>query len=90
MWLDKNKTSSYAIYQYLVNSDDNKVEEYLKVFTFLSPEEIMDVMRQHKQTPEQRIAQKTLAKEFIKDHTKKVDVNDDFSIAEAYQMGQKV
>lgn len=67
LWLDKNKTSSYEIYQYLVNSDDNKVEEYLKVFTFLSPEEIMDLMEQHQQAPEQRIAQKTLAKEFITD-----------------------
>ena len=67
LWLDKNKTSSYEIYQYLVNSDDNKVEEYLKVFTFLSPEEIMDVMKKHQEAPEQRIAQKTLAREFIKD-----------------------
>ena len=67
LWLDKNKTSSYAIYQYLVNSDDSKVEEYLKVFTFLSPEEIMNVMKKHQEAPEQRIAQKTLAKEFIKD-----------------------
>ena len=67
LWLDKNKTSSYEIYQYLVNSDDSKVEEYLKVFTFLSPEEIMNVMAQHQQAPEQRIAQKTLAKEFITD-----------------------
>ena len=67
LWLDKNKTSSYEIYQYLVNSDDSKVEEYLKVFTFLSPEEIMDVIAQHQQAPEQRIAQKTLAKEFITD-----------------------
>ena len=65
--LDKNKTSSYEIYQYLVNSDDNKVEEYLKVFTFLSPEEIIEIMKQHQQSPEQRIAQKTLAKEFITD-----------------------
>ena len=67
LWIDKNKTSSYAIYQYLVNSDDNKVEEYLKVFTFLSPEEIMDVMKKHQEAPEQRLAQKTLAREFIKD-----------------------
>jgi tyrosyl-tRNA synthetase len=37
------------------------------VFTFLSPEEIMDVMAKHQQAPEQRLAQKTLAKEFIKD-----------------------
>ena len=67
LWLDKNKTSSYEIYQYLVNSDDNKVEEYLKVFTFLSPDEIIEIMKKHNETPEQRLAQKTLAKEFIKD-----------------------
>ena len=45
----------------------DKVEEYLKVFSFLSPEEIMDVMKKHQETPEQRLAQKTLAREFIKD-----------------------
>jgi len=67
LWLDKNKTSSYELYQYLVNSDDSKVEEYLKVFTFLSPDEIMDVINKHQEAPEQRIAQKTLAKEFITD-----------------------
>lgn len=67
LWLDKNKTSSYEIYQYLVNSDDNKVEEYLKVFTFLSPDEIMEIMKKHNEAPEERLAQKTLAKEFIKD-----------------------
>jgi len=67
LWLDKNKTSSYAIYQYLVNSDDSKVEEYLKVFTFLSPEKIMETMKKHNEAPEKRIAQKTLAREFITD-----------------------
>ena len=65
--LDKNKTSSYEIYQYLVNSDDTKVEEYLKVFTFLSPDEIIEVMGKHNKAPEERLAQKTLAKEFITD-----------------------
>jgi tyrosyl-tRNA synthetase len=35
LWLDKDKTSPYEIYQYLINSDDSKVLEYLKVFTFL-------------------------------------------------------
>ena len=65
--LDKNKTSSYELYQYLVNTDDSKVEEYLKVFTFLSPDEITETMKKHNETPEQRLAQKTLAKELIKD-----------------------
>ena len=67
LWLDKNKTTSYAIYQYLVNSDDNKVEEYLKVFTFLTPDEIIEIMKKHNEAPENRLAQKTLAKEFITD-----------------------
>ena len=67
LWLDKNKTSSYALYQYLINSTDDKVEEYLKVFTFLTKEEIDDVMKKHNQKPEDRYAQKTLAKAFITD-----------------------
>ena len=67
LWLDINKTSSYELYQYLINSDDSKVEEYLKVFTFLSKEEIEDVMARHNEAPEQRIAQKELAKQIITD-----------------------
>ncbi len=64
-WLDKNKTSSYEIYQYLVNSDDEKVIDYLKIFTFLTKEEIEDIERKHEEKPEERLAQKTLAMEVI-------------------------
>ncbi len=67
LWLNKDKTAPYAIYQYLINSDDSKVLEYLKVFTFLSKEEIEDVYAQHMAAPEKRIAQKTLAWEIVKD-----------------------
>lgn len=67
LWLDKNKTSSYELYQYLINSDDNLVESYLKVFTFLTPEEIMDIMEKHVKEPHLRIAQKILAREIITD-----------------------
>ena len=67
LWLDINKTSSYELYQYLINSDDSKVEEYLKVFTFLSKEEIEDVMARHNEAPELRIAQKELARQIITD-----------------------
>ena len=67
LWLDKTKTSSYEIYQYFINSTDDKVEEYLKVFTFLSKEEIEEVMKKHIKKPEERFAQKTLASEVIKD-----------------------
>ena len=67
LWLDKNKTSAYKIYQYLINSDDSKVIEYLKVFTFLSKEEIEELEARHKEHPELREAHKALAKEIITD-----------------------
>ena len=67
LWLDKEKTSPYKIYQYLINSDDTKVEEYLKVFTFLSKEEIESIMEEQHKAPELRLAQKTLAFEVVKD-----------------------
>lgn len=65
IWLDKNKTSSYELYQFLINSDDEAVIDYLKKLTFLSKEEIEDIEKEHKKTPEKRLAQETLAKEII-------------------------
>lgn len=67
LWLDKNKTSAYEIYQYLINTDDTKVLEYLKVFTFLSKEKIEEIYAEQQAHPETRIAQKTLAWEVVKD-----------------------
>lgn len=67
LWLDKEKTSPYLIYQYLLNSDDSKVIEYLKVFTFLNKEEIDTLEEKVKTEPEKREAQKTLAYEVVKD-----------------------
>lgn len=67
LWLNKEKTSAYEIYQYLINSDDSKVLEYLKVFTFLSKKQIEEVYAKQLEAPETRIAQKTLAWEVVKD-----------------------
>ena len=67
LWLNKDKTSSYELYQYLVNTDDEMVISYLKVFTFLSKEEILEIEKEHLAHPELRLAQKTLAKEIITD-----------------------
>ncbi len=67
VWLDKNKTSSYELYQYFINTDDSMCEDYLKVFTFLSPERIMEIMEEHNANPHLRIAQKILAEEVITD-----------------------
>lgn len=65
LWLDKNKTTSYELYQYLINVEDEMVIDYLKIFTFLSKEEIENIEVLHKERPEERIAHKTLAKEVI-------------------------
>ncbi len=67
LWLDKEKTSSYELYQYLINTDDSMVEHYLKVFTFLTPDEIIDTMKKHNEEPHLRIAQKELARCIITD-----------------------
>ena len=82
LWLDKEKTAPYAIYQYLINSDDSKVLEYLKVFTFLSKEEIEDVYAQHMDAPEKRIAQKTLAWEIVKDLHGKEEADNAVQVSE--------
>ena len=87
LWLDESKTSSYELYQYLINSDDTKVEEYLKVFTFLSKEEIEDVMKKHLEKPEERLAQKTLAKEFIVDLHGEDSYNRALKVSEALFSG---
>ena len=65
LWLDKDKTSSYELYQYLINSDDTCVIDYLKKLTFLTKEEIENIEIEHNKQPELRLAQKALAKEVI-------------------------
>lgn len=67
VWLDINKTSAYELYQYLYNLEDSMMEAYLKRFTFLSKDEIEDIMSKHLAAPEKRIAQEALAHEVIRD-----------------------
>lgn len=67
VWLDKNKTSSYQLYQFLLNSEDSMVIEYLKRLTFLSREEIEAIEAEHNAAPEKRLAQKKLAEEILRD-----------------------
>lgn len=66
IWLDPEKTSSYELYQFFLNSEDEMVIDYLKRFTFLTKEEIEDLERKHKEKPELREAAKTLAYEVVK------------------------
>ena len=65
LWLDKNKTSSYELYQYLINLEDSMIIDYLKKLTFLTPQEIMDIEKEHNEAPHLRIAHKALAKDII-------------------------
>ena len=65
IWLDINKTSSYEMYQFFINSEDDKVIDYLKFLTFLTPEEIMELEEKNKTQPHLREAHKALAREII-------------------------
>ena len=67
LWLDKNKTSPYTLYQYLLNTDDVMVIDYLKRMTLLSKEEIIKLEESNKKEPHLRLAHKALAKEVITD-----------------------
>lgn len=87
LWLDKNKTTPYEIYQYLINADDSKVFEYLKVFTFLSKDEIENIMKQQNEKPETRVAQKALAYEVVKDIHGKEEADKAIAISEALFTG---
>ena len=65
IWLDREKTSPYEWYQFLINSEDEKVIEYLKKLTFLSKDEIEELEQTLKDKPEERLPHKALAKEVI-------------------------
>lgn len=61
LWLDPELTSPYAFHQFFLNAEDAKVVEYLKAFTFRSPEEIAELEKATIETPFKREAQKALA-----------------------------
>jgi tyrosyl-tRNA synthetase len=61
VWLDARKTSVYRFYQFWIRTNDGDVARYLKLFTFLGPEEIESLSAQHQARPEARVAHKALA-----------------------------
>ncbi|XP_049981085.1 tyrosine--tRNA ligase, mitochondrial isoform X1 [Alexandromys fortis] len=66
VWLDREKTSPFELYQFFVRQQDDSVERYLKLFTFLPLPEIDHIMQLHIKEPEKRGAQKRLAAEVTK------------------------
>ncbi|WP_158845976.1 tyrosine--tRNA ligase [Algibacter sp. L1A34] len=63
VWLDSNRTSPYKFYQYWLNSSDEDAEKYIKIFTFLTENEINAITKEHKDAPHLRVLQKRLAEE---------------------------
>ncbi len=63
VWLDPRYTSPYKFYQFWLNVSDEDAEKYLKIFTFLTKEEIEGLAREHAENPGLRPLQKRLAKE---------------------------
>jgi len=66
IWLDKNKTSPFEMYQYLVNIPDTDVLDLLRRLTFLTRSEVDDLDQMMKQAPESRAPQRKLAEEVVK------------------------
>ena len=63
IWLDAGKTSPYLFYQFWLNATDADAENWIKIFTFLSKEEIETLINKHRENAAERLLQKTLAKE---------------------------
>lgn len=63
IWLDSVRTSPYKFYQYWLNTSDVDAEKYIKIFTFLSKEEIEILTEKHTEAPHLRLLQKRLAEE---------------------------
>ena len=87
IWLDKNKTSPYEMYQFFINSEDTKVIDYLKFLTFLSKEEIEELEEKNKTQPHLREAHKALAKAVITFIHSEEDYNQAVKISEALFSG---
>ena len=62
IWLDPNKSTPFSVYQYFMNTTDEDVERYLKLFTLLDFDEIYTIVNQHKKDPSARYGQQQLAR----------------------------
>lgn len=63
IWLDRNRTTPYAFYQFWLNVSDEDAEKYIKIFTSLERETIESLIAEHQQDPGRRTLQKRLAQE---------------------------
>lgn len=66
VWLDANKTSIFDFYQFWLNQSDDALEDYFKYFTFIMPEELDQILAEHRKNPGARLGQKRLGFEVTK------------------------
>ena len=66
VWLDRDLTSPYALYQYLLNVDDRDVATYLRLLTFLPREQVDELDALTVQRPQGRAGQRALAEELTR------------------------
>lgn len=77
IWLDREKTSPYAFYQFWLNLSDEDAARFIRIFTLKTEEEILELERLHNEDASQRVLQKALAK----DITIKVHSEEDYNAA---------
>jgi tyrosyl-tRNA synthetase len=77
IWLDRKRTSPYAFYQFWLNCSDEDSKKYIRIFTIIPEEEILNLENIHNEAPHTRILQKRLAEEL----TKVVHTQDDLEMA---------
>ncbi len=77
IWLDKEKTTPYKFYQYWINSSDEDVKNYIRIFSMKGKGEIESLEKEHDQAPHLRILQKALAEEI----TVRVHSTEDYEMA---------
>ena len=63
IWIEAAKTSAYRFYQFWLNSADADVAKFLRLFTFMTPEQIRKLETEHEANPDQRAAQRELARQ---------------------------
>ena len=63
IWLDRNRTTPYAFYQFWLNVSDDDAEKYIKIFTSLEKDVIEGLIEEHRQDPGRRTLQRRLAEE---------------------------
>jgi len=63
VWLDAERTSPYRFYQYWLNTSDEDAQKYIKIFTFISKDDVEALVDEHQQAPHLRTLQKRLAEE---------------------------